>query len=137
MLKMDEIQGPNVKTDLSETRDDGTGKRTRKLSLKGIALTMERLQKERNASLKQASKLKPQITTLLASKENVSVIQQNLKQFKTLCQNAMDHHNSLFTEFPLPQEEQRKQEACFDSKRADNDIFVQEISMWLKENGGL
>ena len=131
------MQGLTDETESAETQCDDIGKRTRKLSFKGVIMTIEKLQKERNASFKEASKLKAQITTLLASKENVSVVQQHLKQFKSLCQNATDLHNSLFTEFPLPKEEQRKQETWFNFKKAGSDVYFDEISTWLKENGAL
>lgn len=96
---------------------------------------IEKLQKKRSGKFKEASKLKGQINTLLVSKENVSVVQQNLTIFKTLCEKAHELHNRLPTEFSLPEEEQKKQETWFYTKMSNNDVFVEEVSTWLKENG--
>ena len=61
-------------------------------------------------------------------------VQQKLRKFKSLCQNAFDLHNTLLTEFPLP-EEQKRQEEWFQSRRSVNDAFVEEACKWLKEMG--
>lgn len=52
---------------------------------------------------------------------------------KGLCQKASEIY-TLLTEFPLPEEEQRRQDAWFHPKKAVYDIFIEEISTWLKEN---
>lgn len=73
-----------VESESSEIQCDVTEKRSRKFTLKGISMMIERLKKERKCNFLQAGKLKTKITTLVASKENVSVVQQNLKRFKGL-----------------------------------------------------
>lgn len=42
---------------------------------------------------------------------------------------------TLLTEFSLPEEEQKKAETWFYTKMSSNDVFVEEVSSWLKENG--
>lgn len=134
---MDDMHRDAVESESSEIQCDVTEKRSRKFTLKGISMMIERLQKERKCNFLQAGKLKTKITTLVASKENVSVVQQNLKRFKGLWQIASELHNTLLPELPLQGEEQRKQEAFFFffSKKAANYIFIEEISTWLKGNG--
>lgn len=131
---MNEMQCVNSETD-SIMRSDVSEKRTRKPTYKGMMIVIERLQKERRHHFKQASKLRTEIKTLLASKENVSAVQHNFKRFKQLCQKASELLNKLLTQFSLPEEEQRRQETWFQFKRSNNDEFAEEILTWLKENG--
>jgi hypothetical protein len=98
-------------------------------------MAMERLQVERNGNFTQANKLKTQITNLMDSKENGSGVQQRLKMFKRLCQKAAELHNTLLTEFPMPGDEQNKQNIWFQSKATSCEMFIEDISKWLRENG--
>lgn len=132
---MSDLHRVTAENELKEIQCVEKEKRIKKPTAKGLTMMFEKLQKERNVKFKEASKLKKQITILLASKENVSVVQQNLKMFKTLCEEACECHNKFFTEFSLPEEEQRKQETWFYTKVSSNDVFVEEVSTWLKENG--
>lgn len=117
-----------------ETQNGEGEKRIKRPTAKGLIMMLENLQKERNGKLKEASKLKGQIKALLVSKENVSVVQQNLIIFKTLCEKAGELHNKVLTEFSLPEEERKKQETWFHTKVSNNDVFVEEVLTWLKEN---
>ena len=118
---MNEMHCVNAETN-STVRSDVSEKRTRKPTFKGIMFVIERLQKERRDHFAQASKLKTKIKTLLASKENVSAVQHNLKRFKQQCQNASELHNTLLTQFSLPEEDWREQETWFQSKNSNNDV---------------
>lgn len=71
----------------------------------------------------------------MGSKENVSAVQHNLRRFKQLCLKASELHNTLLTQFSPPEEVQREQETWFQTKKSNNDEFVEEISTWLNENG--
>ncbi|KAL1252638.1 hypothetical protein QQF64_017331 [Cirrhinus molitorella] len=122
----------------SESQSVSNEKRLRKPTAKGIAMIIERLQKERSVSFKRASKIKAEIVKHLSSlettSENVINVQQKLRKFEKLCQNAFDFHNVLLNEYSLPKE-QKRQETWFQLKRSTNDAFVEEVCKWLKEQG--
>ncbi len=105
---MNDMHRVTVETESTRVQCDVTEKRTRKPTFKRVPAITERLHREMSVNFKQASKLKTKITTLLASKENVCY---STKSKKILRQNASEHYNTLLTEFALPEEEQRKQEA--------------------------
>ena len=109
-------------------------KRTRTPTSKGIIMAMERLQMERSGKFKQATKLKNEINSLITSSENVSEVQRHLKEIKLLCSKAVELHHILLSEFPMPEEEQDKQNAWLQSKLTSCEMFIDEISKWLDAN---
>ena len=110
-------------------------KRVRTPTFKGIRFAMERLQTERNGNFTQANKLKAQVAALMTSEENGSVIQQKVNRIKMFCQKATELHNTLLMEFPIPEDEQEKQNAWFNSNITSSDLFIEDVSKWLQENG--
>lgn len=110
-------------------------KRQRKLSLKGIALALENIQKERNGVFKRASKIKEKIIELWSSNTHFEEVKQQLICFNTLCEKASSLHETFVKDFDLPLEEKQKQMAWFDAKRAANDEFERKVRAWLNERG--
>ena len=126
---MSDVQD-NGENKATESQREVSEKRTRKPTAKGIVLMIEKLQKERTIHFKKASTIKADIATFLSTLENVpengTNVQQKLRKFKSLCQNAFDLHNTLLTEFPLPEEEQKRQEEWFQSRRSVNAVANRE-----------
>ena len=127
----------NKQSGFGEMQSEVGQKRLRTPTFKGIRMAMERLQTERNSNITQSSKLKTQITALMDTKGNILDVQLMLERFKCSCQKAAELHNTLLSEFPMPEEEQSKQNTWIQAKMLGSEMFMQDVSKWLSENRGI
>lgn len=111
--------------------DARTSQRVVKLSVKGLADKLDRLQNARKVKLNKASALRKSIQE---SMQNIkmSEVKHSLHGFTELCDEIRCLHDSLM--ILLPQEEKERHETWFKAKMMFNDEFTDEVEMWVKSN---
>ena len=111
--------------------DTRTSQRVVKLSVKGLADKIDRLQSGRKAKLNKASALKKMIQGFMQSFK-MSEVQNSLLGFIELCDEIRCLHDSLM--ILLPQEEKERHETWFKAKMMFNNEFIDDVETWVKRN---
>ncbi len=114
-----------------------TEKRARKMTEKGVSLSIENLQRQRKSKFTQVNKVKKRVNDLLSgklTKGTVSDVQKYYKSFETLCKDAIETHNSLL-EMPMSKPEYEKQQSWLVCTMKENNEFITDVKQWLSDAG--
>lgn len=108
-------------------------KRPTKLTVKALAGKIQRLQKERQASVNKIKGVIQSIKDLMQTDENVSVVRSQLGNIIKLSEDIILQHKAVIA--LLPEEEKEKQQEWFTSISKHTTGFVQDVKRWLSELG--
>lgn len=107
-------------------------KRPVKLTAKALVEKLDTLQKLRKAKLNKAQKLKESINKQMCDdNEYKPEIRLVFEDFKRLCSEAKDTHESLLV--ILPVEECEKHDIWFKAKMISNNEFLERTNKWLSD----
>lgn len=112
-----------------ETETQSVTKRPVKLTQKALIDKLETLQKTRKSKLIKASNLKGTIQELMRDREYGTEVHFAFDKYKTLCNEAIETHESLLQ--LLPPEEKEKHEIWFKAKLLGVNEFTDCVKRWL------
>lgn len=125
ILEMDK----NVNTELGANGGENQ-KRTVKLTEKGLAEKLDRLQNTRKSKLNKAGKIRDEIKDLISNGDRTNVLNA-FDELKNVCEDAKGLHQTLLC--LLSNEEGNKHEIWFTAKMLPNNECFSNVNQWLSQ----